>query len=58
MLEQIGLGVAMFSGIVLALTGIFLVKGRRGLAGRGGVLMVIGWVREPLLKRSRKLAEF
>ncbi len=28
--------------IVLALTGIFLVKGRKGLAGRGGVLMALG----------------
>ncbi|MCB1150065.1 PepSY-associated TM helix domain-containing protein [bacterium] len=28
--------------IVLALSGIFLVKGRKGLAGRGGVLMVLG----------------
>ena len=28
--------------IVLALTGIFLVTGRRGLAGRGGVLLVLG----------------
>ncbi len=30
--------------IVLALTGIFLVRGRRGLAGRGGVLMGLGLV--------------
>jgi uncharacterized protein len=30
--------------IVLALTGIFLVKGRKGLAGRGGVLMLLGIV--------------
>ncbi|MBU0743152.1 hypothetical protein KKG45_00740 [bacterium] len=30
--------------IVLALTGIFLVKGRKGLAGRGGVLMGLGLV--------------
>lgn len=30
--------------IVLALTGIFLVRGRRGLAGRGGVLMGLGVV--------------
>jgi len=28
--------------IVLALTGIFLVRGRRGLAGRGGVMMALG----------------
>lgn len=28
--------------IVLALTGIFLVKGRKGLSGRGGVLMALG----------------
>ena len=28
--------------IVLALTGNFLVTGRRGLAGRGGVLLVLG----------------
>lgn len=28
--------------IVLAVTGIFLVQGRRGLAGRGGVLMALG----------------
>jgi hypothetical protein len=28
--------------IILALTGIFLVKGRKGLAGRGGVLMALG----------------
>ena len=28
--------------VLLALSGILLVKGRRGLAGRGGVLMVIG----------------
>jgi len=27
---------------VLAITGIFLVQGRRGLAGRGGVLLLIG----------------
>lgn len=30
--------------IVLALTGIFLVKGRKGLAGRGGVLTALGVV--------------
>ena len=28
--------------IVLALTGPWLVKGRRGLAGRGGVMMAAG----------------
>ena len=28
--------------IVLALSGIFLVRGRKGLIGRGGVLMLIG----------------
>jgi hypothetical protein len=28
--------------MVLAISGIFLVKGRRGLAGRGGVLLVAG----------------
>ena len=28
--------------IVLALTGIFLVRGRKGLSGRGGVLMALG----------------
>jgi len=28
--------------IVLALTGIFLVRGRKGLAGRGGVLLAVG----------------
>lgn len=28
--------------IVLAISGIFLVKGRKGLAGRGGVLMALG----------------
>ncbi len=35
-----------FAGImiILALTGIFLVKGRRGLAGRGGVLMGLGFL--------------
>ncbi len=30
--------------ILLALTGIFLVKGRKGLAGRGGITMAIGVV--------------
>ena len=30
--------------IVLAVTGIFLVKGRKGLAGRGGVLLAAGVV--------------
>jgi hypothetical protein len=29
---------------ILALTGILLVKGRKGLSGRGGVLMTIGFV--------------
>jgi hypothetical protein len=29
---------------ILALTGIFLVKGRKGLTGRGGVLMTLGLV--------------
>jgi hypothetical protein len=28
--------------IVLALTGIFLTRGRKGLAGRGGVLLALG----------------
>jgi uncharacterized protein len=28
--------------IVLAMTGIFLVKGRRGLVGRGGIMMALG----------------
>jgi len=28
--------------IILAVSGVFLVKGRRGLAGRGGVLMALG----------------
>ena len=28
--------------IVLALTGIFLVRGRKGLSGRGGLLMALG----------------
>lgn len=28
--------------IVLALSGIFLVKGRKGLVGRGGILMILG----------------
>jgi uncharacterized protein len=28
--------------IILGLSGIFLVKGRRGLSGRGGVLMALG----------------
>jgi hypothetical protein len=27
---------------VLALTGIFLTRGRRGLAGRGGLLLGLG----------------
>ena len=30
--------------ILLALTGIFLVKGGKGLAGRGGVLMALGFI--------------
>ena len=30
--------------ILLALTGIFLVKGRKGLSGRGGVTMALGFV--------------
>ena len=30
--------------IVLAVSGIFLVRGRRGPAGRGGVLMALGIV--------------
>ncbi len=29
---------------VLAITGIFLVRGRRGLAGRGGLLMAAGFL--------------
>lgn len=29
---------------ILALSGIFLVKGRKGLSGRGGVLMALGLV--------------
>ncbi len=34
----------VFAGImiVLAISGVFLIKGRRGLLGRGGVLMVVG----------------
>ena len=36
-------GYAVVLGI-LALSGIFLVKGRKGLAGRGGVLMTLGLV--------------
>ncbi len=28
--------------IILAISGIFLIKGRKGLAGRGGVLMTLG----------------
>ena len=28
--------------IILGLSGIFLARGRRGLAGRGGVLMALG----------------
>jgi hypothetical protein len=36
----------IFAGvlIILALTGIFLVHGRKGLAGRGGVLMGLGFL--------------
>jgi hypothetical protein len=30
--------------IILAVTGIFLVRGRKGLAGRGGVLMSLGFI--------------
>ncbi|MFO7653030.1 MAG: PepSY-associated TM helix domain-containing protein [Candidatus Krumholzibacteriia bacterium] len=30
--------------LILALTGIFLVRGRRGLAGRGGALMAAGFL--------------
>ncbi len=30
--------------IILALTGIFLVRGRKGLKGRGGVMMGLGFV--------------
>jgi hypothetical protein len=30
--------------IVLAVTGVFLVKGRRGLGGRGGILMAAGFL--------------
>ncbi len=30
--------------IVMALTGIFLVRGRKGLTGRGGVLMALGFL--------------
>jgi hypothetical protein len=30
--------------IVMALTGIFLVRGRKGLSGRGGVLMALGFL--------------
>ena len=35
-----------FAGIliVLAVTGIFLVKGRRGLAGRGGLVLGLGFL--------------
>jgi hypothetical protein len=34
----------VYAGVlaILALSGIFLVKGRKGLAGRGGVLMTLG----------------
>ena len=30
--------------IVMAMTGIFLVRGRKGLTGRGGVLMTLGFL--------------
>jgi hypothetical protein len=30
--------------VVMALTGIFLVRGRKGLSGRGGVLMALGFL--------------
>ena len=30
--------------VVMALTGIFLVRGRKGLSGRGGVLMILGFL--------------
>ena len=30
--------------ILLAITGIFLTKGRKGLVGRGGLLMVLGFL--------------
>ena len=30
--------------IVMALTGIFLVRGRKGLSGRGGVMMALGFL--------------
>ncbi len=30
--------------IILALTGIFLVKGRKGLGGRGGIMMALGFL--------------
>jgi len=30
--------------IILAISGIFLVRGKRGLKGRGGVLMTLGFV--------------
>ncbi len=36
--------------ILLAVTGIFLVKGRKGLGGRGGALMVLGFL-IPLIYR-------
>jgi len=36
----------VFAGIliILAITGIFLVRGQRGLAGRGGILMGLGFL--------------
>ena len=30
--------------VVMALTGIFLVRGRMGLSGRGGVMMAVGFL--------------
>ena len=30
--------------VVMALTGIFLVRGRKGLSGRGGILMALGFL--------------
>jgi uncharacterized protein len=30
--------------VILAISGIFLVRGRKGLGGRGGVLMALGFV--------------
>jgi uncharacterized protein len=45
--KKIWTGVAdAFAGILilLAITGIFLVKGRKGLSGRGGVTMALGFI--------------